>query len=94
MSKGKNSTEMVAIEQPAAQYSEQTMREMEAGREAARRNAVAQERADTARTLEAAEVAAKQAEDQRLQAEEKLRVVAEAEAAHAARTSADAASSV
>ena len=93
MSKGKNSTEMVPVE-PVSQFTAQTLLEMEVGREFARRNAVAQERADTARALEAAEVAAKQAEDQRLQAEEKLRVVAEAEAAHAARTSADAASSV
>ena len=94
MSKGKNSTEVVPVEQPAVQYSEQTMREMEAGRAAALRNGAAQERAETARALEAAAKAAQEAEQQRLQAEEKLRVVAEAEAAHAAKTSADAASSV
>ena len=93
MSKGKSSTEMVPVE-PVAQYTEQTMREMEAGREAARRNAAAQERAETSRALEATTIAAALAEEQRLQAEEKLRVVAEAEAAHAAKTSAQPESSL
>jgi len=71
-----------------------TKREMEAGREAARINGLAQERAEAARILETATTAAREAEQKRQQADEKLRVVAEAEAAHAAKASAQSAPSV
>jgi hypothetical protein len=97
MSKSKNSPEpelLPVVAEPVPNYSEQTLREMDAGREAARRNGAAQENAEAARAIEAAAKLAQEAQEKRQQAEEKMRVVAEAEAAHAAKVSASAESSV
>jgi hypothetical protein len=94
MSRGKTSIteEPLVVDGPIV--SEGTRREMEVGREAARLNGLAQERAEAARILEAASKAALDAEQKQQQADEKLRVVAEAEAAHAAKASAQTVPSV
>ena len=57
-------------------------------------NGAAQAHAEAARTQEAAVAAAKDAEEKRQQAEDKLRVIAEAEAAQAAKVSTTTPSSV
>jgi hypothetical protein len=82
------------LELAGPEIPERTRLEMDYGRQMAAQNAAALERAIAARTLEAAAKAAQDADEKRRQAEDKARVVAEAEAAHAAKVSPPAESSV